>query len=173
MNIEGDNMIKFLLGVIVLIANWFIFKKMGREGWEGIVPIYNLYVYCEELYGNGWKFLLILVPLYNIYFIIKMNIDIAQAFNKSSGFALGMLVFPYIFDMILGFSDAQYRDGSKANNSEDILSNVFSKAGDAVNSVRKDDQALDKINQLKKMMEEGTITEEEYKAKKEELLKRL
>ena len=39
---------------------------------------------CQELYGNGWKFLLLLIPIYNIYFVIKMNIDWAKAFNPVS-----------------------------------------------------------------------------------------
>ena len=39
---------------------------------------------CQELYGNGWKFLLLLIPIYNIYFVIKMNIDWAKAFNQGA-----------------------------------------------------------------------------------------
>ena len=70
-----------------------IFKKMGHQGWEGIVPFYNTYVLCQELYGSGWKFLLLLIPLYNIYFVIKMQIDLAKAFNQGAGFGIGLLLF--------------------------------------------------------------------------------
>ena len=59
-------------------------QEDGPSGWEGIVPFYNTYVLCQELYGNGWKFLLLLIPIYNIYFVIKMNIDWAKAFNQAS-----------------------------------------------------------------------------------------
>lgn len=60
--------LSLIIGILTLVAEWMIFKKMGRQGWEGIVPIYNTYVLCQELYGNGWKFLLLLIPIYNIYF---------------------------------------------------------------------------------------------------------
>lgn len=66
--------LELIIGILTLVAEWMIFKKMGRQGWEGIVPFYNTYVLCQELYGNGWKFLLLLIPIYNIYFVIKMNI---------------------------------------------------------------------------------------------------
>lgn len=51
--------LSLIIGILTLVAEWMIFKKMGRQGWEGIVPIYNTYVLCQELYGNGWKFLLL------------------------------------------------------------------------------------------------------------------
>lgn len=76
--------LSLIIGILTLVAEWMIFKKMGRQGWEGIVPIYNTYVLCQELYGNGWKFLLLLIPIYNIYFVIKMNIDWAKASIRAS-----------------------------------------------------------------------------------------
>lgn len=109
-----------------------IFKKMGRQGWEGIVPIYNTYVLCQELYGNGWKFLLLLIPIYNIYFVIKMNIDWAKAFNQGVGFGIGLLLLPFIFQLILAFGGDQYRDGSYTNTQPDMVENVVNKAKDAV-----------------------------------------
>ena len=91
--------LSLIIGILTLVAEWMIFKKMGRQGWEGIVPIYNTYVLCQELYGNGWKFLLLLIPIYNIYFVIKMNIDWAKAFNQGVGFGIGLLLLPFIFQL--------------------------------------------------------------------------
>ena len=65
--------LSLIISILTLVAEWMIFKKMGRQGWEGIVPFYNTYVLCQELYGNGWKFLLLLIPIYNIYFVIKIT----------------------------------------------------------------------------------------------------
>ena len=103
--------LELIIGILTLVAEWMIFKKMGRQGWEGIVPFYNTYVLCQELYGNGWKFLLLLIPIYNIYFVIKMNIDWAKAFNQGVGFGIGLLLLPFIFQLILAFGGDQYRDG--------------------------------------------------------------
>lgn len=71
--------LELIATILSLVGSWMVYKKMGRQGWEGIVPIYNTYVLCQELYGNGWKFLLLLIPFYNIYFGIKMMIDLAKA----------------------------------------------------------------------------------------------
>ena len=30
------------LAVVSLVAYWKIFVKAGKEGWEGIIPIYNV-----------------------------------------------------------------------------------------------------------------------------------
>lgn len=87
-------MIAFIVCILVIVGNWKIYKKMGRQGWESIVPIYNEYVLCDVLYGNGWKFLLILIPIYNIYFVIKLCIDLAKAFNLGVGFAIGLRSCP-------------------------------------------------------------------------------
>lgn len=56
--------VSLICTILTLVASWMVYKKMGRQGWEGIVPIYNLYVLCQELYGSGWKFLLLLIPLF-------------------------------------------------------------------------------------------------------------
>lgn len=61
------DVLELIVTILTLAASWRIFQKMGRRGWECIVPFYNTYVLFEELYGNGWRMLLILIPIYNIY----------------------------------------------------------------------------------------------------------
>lgn len=173
--------ISIITTIVSLVASWMIYKKMGRQGWEGIVPLYNLYVLCEELYGNGWKFLCSLIPLYNIYFVIKLYIDWSHAFHKSTGFAIGMLFFPFIFQIILAFdSNAYYGDGSMANNTPDVLSRAVDKtkqitasASATVQKPQRDENALAKIEKLSELREKGIISEEEYNEKKSELLAKL
>lgn len=38
--------LSLIIGILTLVAEWMIFKKMGRQGWEGIVPIYNTPMCC-------------------------------------------------------------------------------------------------------------------------------
>lgn len=45
--------LELIATILSLVGSWMVYKKMGRQGWEGIVPIYNTYVLCQELYGNG------------------------------------------------------------------------------------------------------------------------
>ena len=108
-------LLEIIGAILSMVGSWMIFKKMGRQGWEGIVPIYSTYVLCKVLYGNGWKFLLLLIPFYNIYFAIKMMVDLAKAFNQGVGFAIGLLLLPFVFNLILAFGGAQYMDGSYTN----------------------------------------------------------
>lgn len=166
-------MVGTICTILSLVASWMIFKKMGRQGWEGIVPIYNVYVLCSEFYGNGWKCLLLLIPLYNIYFGIKIYIDWAKNFGKGTGFAIGMLFLPFIFQMILAFSDAQYKDGSVENTSQDFVSQVVEKtktiATNAVNNEPKTDVVAE-MEKYKKMLDSGIITQEEFDLKKKEIL---
>ena len=132
-------MILEIIGAILsMVGSWMIFKKMGRQGWEGIVPIYSTYVLCNVLYGNGWKFLLLLIPFYNIYFAIKMMVDLAKAFNQGVGFAIGLLLLPFVFNLILAFGGAQYMDGSYTNTQPDMVEDVVNKARDAVSGDQND-----------------------------------
>jgi len=172
---SGKMLISIIATIISLVASWMIFKKMGRQGWEGIIPVYNTYVICQELYGNGWKMLCMLIPFYNIYFCIKLYIDWAHAFHKGTGFAIGMIFLPFIFQLILALdSNAYYGDGSQANNAPDVISSAVNKAtgftAAAVQKPQRDDSALEKLSKLADLKAKGIITEEEFEAKKAELL---
>ena len=135
---EQIMLLEIIGAILSMVGSWMIFKKMGRQGWEGIVPIYSTYVLCKVLYGNGWKFLLLLIPFYNIYFAIKMMVDLAKAFNQGVGFAIGLLLLPFVFNLILAFGGAQYMDGSFANTQPDMVEDVVNKARDAVSGDQND-----------------------------------
>ena len=171
-------LISIIATIISLIASWMIYKKMGCQGWEGIIPLYNTYVLCDKLYGNGWKMLCLLIPFYNIYFSIKMYIDWAHAFHKGTGFGVGMIFLPFIFQLILALDKtAYYGDGSMANSTPDVVSNVVNKAADFTTSTvqkpQRYDNALEKLSKLADLKEKGIISEEEFEAKKAELLNKI
>lgn len=109
----------FAFGVLTLVAAWKLFVKMGYAGWEAIVPLYNVYILFKELYGSGWRMLLLLIPLYNIYVAIKFEIDLAHAFGKTTGFGIGLIFLNPIFLCIMGFDDSRYirlyNDGNDMN----------------------------------------------------------
>lgn len=101
--------------ILSKIAWWKIFKKMGYQGWESLIPLYSEFIQFKELYGSGWKMLTLLIPFYNIYVFIKLNVDLVHSFNKSNGFVWGAIFLPHIFYTIIGLGDAQYLDGSREN----------------------------------------------------------
>ena len=94
--------------VIMIVAHWRIYAKAGKPGWASLVPIYNLIVYLRIAGKPLWWLALYLVPLVNIVVAIMCVFALAQKFGKGKGFALGMVLLPFIFNPILAFSDAHY-----------------------------------------------------------------
>ena len=101
---------EFIISIFALVVSWRLFQKMGRKGWEGIIPFYNTYVMFEVLYGNGWKFLLFLIPIYNIYLMFKTYIDLSKEFNQGAGFGVGLVFLYPIFAAILAFGKAEWQE---------------------------------------------------------------
>lgn len=94
--------------IIIIISHWFIFKKAGEEGWKAIIPFYNSYTLCKIAIGNGWPFLIGLIPYVNIVFGIYIIVMMCKAFGKSTLFKIGAVFLPIIFIPILAFNDDIY-----------------------------------------------------------------
>jgi hypothetical protein len=94
--------------LILIISLWKIFTKAGKPGWAAIVPIYNMIVMLEIACKPIWWFILLLIPLVNIIVIIIVLIELAKRFGKGVGFAIGMLILPFIFYPMLAFGDSKY-----------------------------------------------------------------
>ena len=98
-----------ILGLVALVGTWKMFEKAGEEGWKAIIPIYNTYTMFKIVYGNGWKFLLMLIPIVNLIIFIIFCIDLAKVFGKSTGFGIANIFVPFVTYPILGFGDDTYR----------------------------------------------------------------
>lgn len=101
------------IAVISIVAMWKIFTKANKPGWAAIVPFYNLYTEFEIAGMNGWMFLLLLIPIVNIIVAIMLYVNLAKAFGKSTGFAIGLIFLNFIFMLILAFSSAEYVGNQK------------------------------------------------------------
>ena len=102
------SLISLAVTVLIIVAWWKVFVKAGKPGWAAIVPLYNMYCMFQITFGNGWLFLLCLVPCVNIVMIIIMYVKLAQAFGKGGGFAVVLIFLPVIFLPMLVFGDADY-----------------------------------------------------------------
>jgi len=87
---------------------WKIFTKAGKPGWAAIVPIYNCIVLLEIVGKPIWWIILLLIPCVNIIVSIMLNVELAKKFGKGIGFAIGIIILPFVFIPILGFGKAQY-----------------------------------------------------------------
>ena len=94
--------------VLEIAAFWRVFAKAGQPGWAAIVPIYNSIVMLKIAGRPAWWFLLFFLPVVNFVVAVIMLIDLARAFGKGAGFAIGLLFLSIIFFPILGFGSAQY-----------------------------------------------------------------
>lgn len=118
-------LIMLALGILILIAQWHIFKKAGQHGWAAIIPVYNVYVLTRIVWGNGWIFLLLFLPVGNIVFAICTSVKLARSFGKSGGFAAGLVFLPFVFMPMLGFGKAEYEGPSQSGKKGMIIGSVI------------------------------------------------
>lgn len=95
--------VAFVLSVLILIAEWRVFSRGGCPGWAVLVPFYNTYCLFKLLFGNGWLFLLLLVPVVNWILCLVVPFRLSHVFGAGFGFGLGLFFLPAIFMLILGF----------------------------------------------------------------------
>lgn len=108
--------------ILILIAEWKVFRKAGQHGWAVLIPFYNVYVLTKITWGNGWLFLLGLLPLGNIVFLIFTWIKLARVFGKGGGYAAGLIFLPFIFMPMLGFGgSAIYQGPDRGRNKGPII----------------------------------------------------
>jgi hypothetical protein len=100
----------FWLAVVgfYLYCNWRLFQKAGREGWEGIVPIYNMYVMLKFVGKPGWWLLLLLIPGVNLIFMIWTYNMLSKSFGKDEGFTVGLLLLGFVFLPVLALGNSRY-----------------------------------------------------------------
>lgn len=74
--------------ILMIIANWKIFKKAGEPGWKSIIPIYNVYIMFKIVNMKSWFWWLIVINLCaSIMFVVDgfnpytMTNAQIQAFN--------------------------------------------------------------------------------------------
>lgn len=94
--------------VLLVVAEWKIFKKAGQEGWKSIIPIYNVYTMLQILNMEPLLCLLTIVPGAFFFLNIVMCVKLAKSFGKGVGFAIGLILLGPIFMMILGFGNSKY-----------------------------------------------------------------
>ena len=99
----GYYILGVIVGILVIVSLWIIFKKAGKPGWAAIVPVYNFVVLLQICDLPLWYIILYFIPFVNIYAIFKVYIELAHKFGKSTGFGVLMVFFSGICLPILAF----------------------------------------------------------------------
>lgn len=118
-----------IVSVILIVANFKLYKKAGKEGWKCLIPYYNTWTECEFLGLNtNWVWILLGASIVggildgmldttlfsyvstaaSFYFSILRSISMAQSFGKDTGFGVGILLLPVVFVPMLAFGKAEY-----------------------------------------------------------------
>jgi hypothetical protein len=101
-----------VVAVFSIVCMWKVFKKAGRNGWEAIVPIYNIVVLFQISGVNPLHILWLLLPFVGsivfLVFLIKAYINLAKSFGKSTGFVVGLVLLNVVFMAILAFDSSTY-----------------------------------------------------------------
>lgn len=117
--------------VLMAAGSWKIFEKAGEAGWKSLIPVYNSYILYKICWNTnmfwvnllfmvvggiltsvpsvfaiclGWAFAMVSIIIYSV----RMY-RLAVVFGKGIGTFLGLVFFPFIFTLILGFGTARYR----------------------------------------------------------------
>ncbi|MFH1486929.1 MAG: DUF5684 domain-containing protein [Chloroflexota bacterium] len=100
----------YLCVLVLMIASmWRIYTKAGKPGWAIFIPFYNIYVSLKIAGKPGWWLILAFIPLVNIIIAILVAVGVATNFGKGGGFAVGLILLPFIFYPILAFGEARYQ----------------------------------------------------------------
>ena len=98
----------FAIAIACIVGLYKIFEKAGIEGWKAIIPVYNAYCLCEIVLGKGIYFLGFFIPVVNGIFGIYLMYKLSKCFRLSFLHFLGLVIFPPIFLILIGFGDAKY-----------------------------------------------------------------
>ena len=122
-----------------ILGYYKLFDKAGENVWRCFIPILNEYTETKIAWSGSiyWQMLALatgsavfsyltgitsgaaqtgcllamgLCFAGGVILNIKRSYRLAQAFGKGKGMALGILIFPPLFHMLLGFGNAQYRN---------------------------------------------------------------
>lgn len=101
----GIGIVSLALCVVMCLAMWKMFIKLGEPGWVGICPIYNMYKLAEHTFGNGWTFLINFVPVVGMpYFMYK----VWKCFGAEDFPAILLAILAPIGLIVYGFNKAEW-----------------------------------------------------------------
>ena len=101
-------MILLTVMAVTLIGQGAVFRKAGKAFWRTFVPFYNQWTLYEITWGHGAYMFLEWIPGAGTVFAILTYVKLGQAFRRSGGFIVGLILMTPVFEMILGYDDSTY-----------------------------------------------------------------
>ena len=98
----------FFIWVFAILTNISIYMKGGYSGFVPFIPFYGQYAYFDIALGNGWLFLITLIPVVGVIYAFYTSYKIGKVFGKSGWLTL---LFPFIMLPVIAFSDKAIYNG--------------------------------------------------------------
>lgn len=93
-----------LFSLLVMATCNNVYKVNGKKTSQLFIPIYNLLHMLDIVKLSRINFILLLIPVVNVLIIYVILYRISIIFHTNKGFAIGLIVFPYIFLPVLNFT---------------------------------------------------------------------
>ena len=132
-----------LICVLQIAATWKIFTKAGEAGWKSLIPVYSQYVQYERFWSTKYFWISMILGVISgcispfaesgeatvmvsilaviagvCAFILEVMfmINLSRHFGYDSAFAIGLILLPFVFLLILAFGSAEYiEDADEVN----------------------------------------------------------
>lgn len=107
--------------IFKLVYSYKLFEKMGRKGWEGLIPIYSTIIKLKVLNIPIRMILFLFVPGMIIALSVTIAINTSRKFSKDILFTMGLIFAPVVFYPILAFDKSVFNqniNGIFDNNDE-------------------------------------------------------
>jgi hypothetical protein len=101
----------FFIATIGIVAQWRLYVKAGLPGYHCLIPVQNVITFLKIVGRPAKHVWLFLIPVYNIYFMIKVYMELCNSFGKNSvlDYVL-VIVLNGLYILNLGLSyDTYYR----------------------------------------------------------------
>lgn len=153
--------------VLRIIAQWKVFKKAGKQGWEALIPFYSTWI-LNEISGLAWYWFLMAIAgtlvgaskvpglsqlafLVSLFARINIFYGLTKKFNKDVGFVVLLTLLPTVGLCIFAFSNEFQYDGniyvsengfinSSNNDNSSTQSNYSSVNNEEVKEEKKEDK---------------------------------
>ncbi len=96
---------------------WAMFEKAGWPGWASLVPLYNVYVLLKIGGMSGWWLIAFFVPILNFIVGLVLLWNVSKAFGHGVGYFFGLWLLSIVFFPILGFGKSEYHGEMHARHS--------------------------------------------------------
>lgn len=119
----------FLFMIIFIIfeiaCTWITYQKAGVPGWKSIIPIYNILVLFQLANIPMWMFLLLFIPVINLYPLYLIYTSLVERLGKNKIYGILLMIFPFIIYPILAFSkshvESTYMNLEEEQNTPSVL----------------------------------------------------